>query len=253
MENTNFPTPSAAPQHTLLLVDDEENILSALRRLLRKDGFRILCANSGQAGLDILATESQVDIIMSDQRMPYMTGTEFLKQARLHSPDSIRIILSGYTDLESVTDAINEGAVYKFLTKPWDDELLRLSLKEALHQKWILDENRLLQKMQAEIVNDFSDKISLLSSRLNRLEGLLHDLPLPVLEFDAQQVLIDANPAALRLLQLSAESLPTPCPEMLASQLAQACCVLEAHTWRCHRSSLAQDGSLLVLSPNEAA
>lgn len=131
-------TPIEVTPSTLLLVDDEENILAALRRLLRKDNYRILTVASGQAGLEVLATE-KVDVIISDQRMPHMVGTTFLRKARDLSPDSVRMILSGYTDLESVTSAINEGAVYKFLTKPWDDEILRLSIREALRHKWIQD------------------------------------------------------------------------------------------------------------------
>ena len=108
-------------ERTLLLVDDEENITSALVRLLRRDGYNILRANSGEAGLALLA-QNEVGVIISDQRMPEMSGVEFLSKVRERYPDTVRIVLSGYTELNSVTDAINRGAVYKFLTKPWEDE-----------------------------------------------------------------------------------------------------------------------------------
>lgn len=120
---------------TLLIVDDELSILSALKRMLRREGYRVLSANSAQEGFEVLAT-NKVQVILSDQRMPIMNGTEFLSRVCQLYPDTIRIVLSGYTDLETVTDAINRGAIYKFLTKPWDDELLREQLREAFrHQE----------------------------------------------------------------------------------------------------------------------
>lgn len=191
---------------TLLLVDDEENILSSLRRLLRKDGYRLLCANSGQAGLDLL-TQEKVDIIISDQRMPHMIGTEFLRQSRNLSPDSVRIILSGYTDLESVTAAINEGAVYKFLTKPWDDEILRLSIKEALRHKWIQDENRMLHSMLVEVNEELARANALLSQRaefiedaLQNTQDILYQMPVAVLGIDRNGDVMLANQAAIDVL-----------------------------------------------------
>ncbi|MFH1495300.1 MAG: response regulator, partial [Pseudomonadota bacterium] len=103
-------------ERTILLVDDEANILSALTRLLRPQGYRILRAGSGREGLELLA-QNEVGVIVSDQRMPEMTGVEFLHQVRELYPDTVRIVLSGYTELNSITDAINRGAIYKFLTK----------------------------------------------------------------------------------------------------------------------------------------
>ncbi|QNM95676.1 response regulator [Chitinimonas koreensis] len=115
---------------TLLLVDDEANILSALTRLFRRDGYRILSAGSGRDGLEVLRA-NPVGVIISDQRMPGMTGTEFLSEAKILQPESVRIVLSGYTELNSVTDAINRGSVFRFLTKPWEDELLREQVRDA--------------------------------------------------------------------------------------------------------------------------
>ena len=120
-------------ERTLLLVDDEENITASLVRLLRRDGYTILRASSGQEGLDLLARH-MVGVIVSDQRMPGMTGTEFLGKVKELYPDTVRIVLSGYTELNSVTDAINRGAIYKFLTKPWEDDLLRANVEEAFQR-----------------------------------------------------------------------------------------------------------------------
>ncbi|WP_426303987.1 EAL domain-containing protein [Acidovorax facilis] len=114
----------------ILIVDDEPSILASMRRLLRRDGYEILAANSAKEGFLILA-QQEVQVIISDQRMPEMSGTEFLSRARELYPETIRIVLSGYTDLESISDAINRGSIYKFLTKPWDDELLRENVREA--------------------------------------------------------------------------------------------------------------------------
>jgi diguanylate cyclase (GGDEF)-like protein len=115
---------------TLLILDDEENILRALTRLLRRDGYRILTAKTPQEAFVLLAAHD-VQVIVSDQRMPDMTGTEFFSSVKEMYPRTVRLILSGYTDLKSVTDAINRGSIYKFLTKPWDDELLRGEIAQA--------------------------------------------------------------------------------------------------------------------------
>ena len=115
---------------TLLLLDDEENILRALTRVLRRDGYRILTTTSVKEAFSLLA-ENQVQVIVSDQRMPEMSGTDFFSEVKTIHPDTVRIVLSGYTDLKSVTDAINEGAIYKFLTKPWDDRQIREHIQQA--------------------------------------------------------------------------------------------------------------------------
>nr|MBL8411545.1 EAL domain-containing protein [Dechloromonas sp.] len=115
---------------TLLLVDDEPNILNSLSRLLRREGYSILTATSPTEAFDLLA-KHPVQVILSDQRMPDMSGTEFFARVRQLYPDTIRIVLTGYTDLDSVTSAINRGAIYKFLTKPWDDDQLRDQVREA--------------------------------------------------------------------------------------------------------------------------
>ena len=128
---------------TLLLVDDEESILRALTRVFRRDGYTLLTATSGAAGLERLA-EHKVGVVISDQRMPEMTGVEFLNQVKERHPDTLRIVLSGYTELKSVTDAVNQGSVYKFLTKPWDDDLLRQHVEDAFLHYELRGENRRL-------------------------------------------------------------------------------------------------------------
>jgi len=133
LENHSASEESTAEPPTLLLLDDEENILRALVRLLRRDGYRILSATSANQAFELLA-QNQVQVIISDQRMPEMTGTEFLSRVKDIYPDTTRMVLSGYTDLKSVTEAINRGAIYKFMTKPWDDVELREIVSKAFRQ-----------------------------------------------------------------------------------------------------------------------
>lgn len=119
-----------ADARTVLIVDDEPNIAAALYRLLRRDGYNILRANGGAEGMRLLA-ENNVQVIISDQRMPGMSGTEFLSRAWKMYPATTRILLTGYFDLEALTEAVNRGAVMKVLLKPWEDKVLRRHVQEA--------------------------------------------------------------------------------------------------------------------------
>jgi diguanylate cyclase (GGDEF)-like protein/PAS domain S-box-containing protein len=127
----------AEPPQTLLLVDDDANVLSALHRLFRRDGYRILTAVSPAEAFELLALYP-VQVVVCDQRMPILSGTEFLSKVKEMYPDTIRIILSGYTGLEAVLDSINRGAIYRFYTKPWDDVQLRDNIRLAFHHYWLM-------------------------------------------------------------------------------------------------------------------
>jgi PAS domain S-box-containing protein len=119
------------PYHrTLLYVDDEVNLLAAIRRAMRHSGYRVLVAASAREAFELLAT-TEVGVIVCDQRMRGMSGTEFLARVKQMYPHAVRMVLSGYTDLQSVTDAVNRGAIFKFLTKPWIDEELDEAVREA--------------------------------------------------------------------------------------------------------------------------
>ncbi|MFO1339278.1 MAG: response regulator [Burkholderiaceae bacterium] len=110
-------------------------------------------------------------MIISDQRMPQMTGVEFLRRAKQLYPDTVRIVLSGYTELESITAAINEGAIYKFLTKPWEDQLLRANIDEAFRQKAMADENRRLDRE----LHRANQELAELNERLQRALEMQHE------------------------------------------------------------------------------
>jgi response regulator RpfG family c-di-GMP phosphodiesterase len=131
---------------TLLFVDDEPGILSSLRRLFRPHGYRILIAESGQAGLDILAKET-VDLVISDMRMPEMDGATFLKAVRVRWPGIMRILLTGYADITSTVSAINEGEIYRYISKPWDDNEIVIVVRDALERQQLEKENRRLTEL----------------------------------------------------------------------------------------------------------
>lgn len=125
------PTPQKQLEKLkLLVVDDEPDNLDLLYRTFRRD-FHVLRAESGKSALEVLATEGEVAVIISDQRMPEMKGTEFLSKTVPHFPNTIRIILTGFTDVEDLVEAINAGQVYKYITKPWDPSELRAVVKTA--------------------------------------------------------------------------------------------------------------------------
>jgi DNA-binding NtrC family response regulator len=114
----------------ILVVDDEENIRSALRRILRRD-YQLSFAESGAQALEILKTE-RPDVILSDYLMPEMTGLELLKRCRLFYPEMSRVVLTGQAEMQVVIAAINEGAVFRFLTKPWEEDELLLTMHMAV-------------------------------------------------------------------------------------------------------------------------
>ena len=130
-----------APLKTLLLVDDEPEILTALHRVLRLEGYNILSALSAAEGFELLA-KHPVQVIVCDQRMPVMSGAEFLDRVKVLYPDMLRIVLSGYTDLESVMDSINRGSIYRFYTKPWDSDALRENVRDAFRHYALMHTGR---------------------------------------------------------------------------------------------------------------
>ncbi len=132
-------------KHTLLLVDDEESIAKSLQRIFRKEGYEIYTALNGQEGLKRLKeTGKAFSLIVSDQRMPGMTGAQFLEKAKEIFPHAIRILLTGYSDMDAIVDAVNKGEIHRYLTKPWNDDDLLLQVRQALEQYELVVENRRL-------------------------------------------------------------------------------------------------------------
>ena len=139
-------SPDGTKLPVILCVDDEPNILSSLRRLFRDKGYQVRTATSGKEGLALLATET-VDLVISDMRMPEMDGTHFLEQVRLRWPDTIRLLLTGYSDINSTIGAINRGEIYRYTTKPWDDNDIVLIVRQAIERKTLGQEKKRLETL----------------------------------------------------------------------------------------------------------
>ncbi len=154
------------PQHTLLFVDDEENILKSLTRVFLNDGYKILTATSGTEGLYMLENNGSVNLVMSDYNMPRMKGTEFLRTVKEKYPEIIRIMLTGHSNISVVMEAVNEGAVYKFINKPWNADDLKLNIRLALEQYDLIKKNKELTVKE----KDYKKEISSLNkfAALNR-------------------------------------------------------------------------------------
>ncbi len=133
-----------APKPSILCVDDEPNILSALKRLFRGAGLAVHTAVGGHAGLALLET-TPVDVVISDMRMPEMDGTQFLEQVRQRWPDTVRLLLTGYSEINSIVGAINRGEIYRYISKPWDDNDVVLIVRQALERKTLELEKRRLE------------------------------------------------------------------------------------------------------------
>jgi response regulator RpfG family c-di-GMP phosphodiesterase len=150
-------------KHALLFVDDEESITKSLNRLFRKEQYEIYTASSGQEGLQVLKdTGKPFSLIISDQRMPGMSGSEFLEKAKEIFPYAIRILLTGYSDMNAIVDAVNKGQIHRYFAKPWNDDDLVLHIRQCLEQYELLVENRrllaLTQKQNLELT-EFTKKL----------------------------------------------------------------------------------------------
>ncbi len=169
--------------HTILLVDDEENILNSIYRLLRREkSYEILMAKSGAEGLEILKARSlqPISLIVSDQRMPVMEGVEFLAKAKAISPDTARIMLTGYADINAVTAAVNKGEIFRYITKPWEDETLLGVIRQGIEQYELITERKQLldlTRKQNEELKDLNQNLEKkVDERTKEVQQLYKDL-----------------------------------------------------------------------------
>ena len=144
--------PQDERRHTLLIVDDEPDVCDSVHDLLRRE-FRVLKAHSGQDGYRLMQ-EEEVHIIMTDQRMPQVSGVELLTKVKARNPQAVRMLFTGYADLESIIAAINQGHVYQFLKKPWQPEELLEAVRQAAveYERLIADADH-GERLRAEIVS----------------------------------------------------------------------------------------------------
>jgi DNA-binding NtrC family response regulator len=157
----------------VLLVDDEANVTSGLKRALRHESFEILTANSAQEALGRLAS-ADIDVVISDERMPGMPGSVFLAEVRRRYPDTVRMILSGQANLEDVIRAINEGEIYRFFLKPFNATDLGVTIRQAIQYRQLVRQSRaLLHKYQKQCAIN-QRQAALLADRETSGSSLLH-------------------------------------------------------------------------------
>lgn len=173
MTNNATDTTIDARKPTVLFVDDEANILASLKRLVRKKDYCALFANSGAEALDLMK-QHKVELVVSDMKMPQMTGAQLLAKVVKYFPDTYRIILSGYADLGSTIDAVNEGRIHRFMQKPWQNDLLLEAIDEGLQMVLLKQQNENLkvevakQNRKLKALNGtLEEKVSLRTRQIN--------------------------------------------------------------------------------------
>ncbi|WP_119066018.1 hybrid sensor histidine kinase/response regulator [Aggregatilinea lenta] len=201
-------TPDQTPRGHLLIIDDEEEILKALNRQFRRQ-YTVHVAHSADEGYRLMA-ELPVDVIISDQRMPGMTGAEFFKKVKGEFPDAIRLLLTGYADIEAVIAAINDGNVFRYITKPWDPVELETIVAQAFERYDLIVQNRALMRELQEAntrlerrvtertaeLEDANERLVQLNELKNEFMGIAaHDMrtPLTVIKGIASMLLVRQN------------------------------------------------------------
>lgn len=224
-------------QVQILCVDDERNVLRALERIFLDDDFAIITAGSGEEGLVALEENPEIQLVISDYRMPGMNGVEFLKKVCELHPDTVRIVLSGYADTAAVVAAINDGQIYKFVPKPWNDDELRQTVIKAIEtfelhfrNRELTEElsqaNTHLQELNVElerIVAARTAELILQNRALNHARNILHHLPVGVLAIVADAVIVQCNQMAETILgvQVPGALISEKCTAMLPAGIQE--------------------------------
>src|SRR5687768_4095816 len=139
----------AQRRHTILVVDDEPDVVKSVQDLLRYD-YKVLGATRARDAIRLME-ENEIAVVMSDQRMPEMSGVEFLGRARGEHPDAIRLLFTGYADIRAVIDAINQGNVFRYITKPWDPDELQTVIRQAVERyDMMVERKKLLTILQQQ-------------------------------------------------------------------------------------------------------
>lgn len=265
----------------ILCVDDEENVLKSLCRLFMDDDYDLITATSGEAGLEELDNNPDVQLVISDYRMPGMNGVDFLKEVCVRRPDTVRIVLSGYADTAAIVAAINEGQIYKFIAKPWNDDELRVTIAKALELYFLQKENfSLTKKLQdsneeLRLVNDDLEKI--IKERTQEIifqnkalatgHFMLDSLPVGVIGVDLNGIVVKFNKSAAEILvehggtihvgMEAGDVLPAALQQMLASLQKNSSILRENIELGSHKVHLTgsymkshegQEGKILVLT-----
>ena len=165
----------ARTKHCLLIVDDEPNVCDSVHDLLRRE-FHVLKAHSADEGYRLMQ-EEEVHIVMSDQRMPQISGVELLTKVKARYPQAIRMLFTGFADLESVIAAINQGHIFQFVRKPWQPEELQMAVRYAAAEYDRLETIAREREQLLDEINGLKNRLSALESEVHRLHDLPKDSP----------------------------------------------------------------------------
>jgi two-component system NtrC family sensor kinase len=216
-------------QVKILCVDDEKNVLHALRRIFADDDYEIITAASAEEGLNIMRAEGEIHLVISDYRMPGMNGVDFLRGVCSNWPDTVRIVLSGYADTAAVVEAINDGQIYKFVPKPWNDGELRITIQKAVERYFLKKKNlQLMDELKAsneklrkinetlEVVVKKALKATFQEQDRGIFKHVFSFLPAGVVAIDAQGFVVHCSETARQWLgRTEANILGCPWPEVL--------------------------------------
>lgn len=206
----------------ILCVDDEKNVLRALERLFMDEEYEILTATNGEEALTLLGEQQPgIQLVISDYRMPGMDGVDFLKQVNERWPATIRIVLSGFADTASVVGAINEGQIYKFIPKPWNDDELKVTIAKALEVYFLREKNERLadelmeaylrlESINANLEEEIRSRTEVLTFQnfaMQFAHKVMDALPAAVIGLDPSNLIVLANHQANRLFAMDRRSL----------------------------------------------
>lgn len=207
----------------ILCVDDERNVLRALERIFLDDDYEIVLAGSGDEGMQVMEESGPFQVVISDYRMPAMNGVEFLKAVYERWPETVRIVLSGYADAGSIVAAINEGHIYRFIPKPWNDDELRVTIQNCLERYFLQKKNReLLDQLAAanqaleEKVRQRTEQLELRNRALEFSQNLLGNLPVGVAGIDENGMIAYCNDIAV-------ERLKNVCSDTIGANVTSSC------------------------------
>ena len=191
----------------VMFIDDEQNILNSIKRSLRKEPYHLIIMNNATEALDYLK-DHQVEVIISDQRMPEMTGIELFKQIKRQWPQTYRILLSGYTEVDTIIKAINDGEIYKFITKPWNELELKVHIQRALEQFMLQAEVKCMEHTVAlqneellKLNNQLEARASDAVFGLSTTQELVDDIDAGIILIDSNSMIVNCNKIAKTIFE----------------------------------------------------
>jgi putative nucleotidyltransferase with HDIG domain len=182
-------------RHSILIVDDEESILNAFKRILADEDYEIHTASNGMEGLNKLReAQKPFSLIISDQRMPVMSGVQFFSEAKDIFPDAVRILLTGYADTDAIIDAVNKGGIHLYFTKPWREEELLVHIKESLSKTELVMENRRLVELTKKQNDDLLELNKTLEDKVKeKTSDLLAQAEELKMSYEKSQMILDGT------------------------------------------------------------